>query len=135
MQHVVIGIILNSDQQVLIAQRLAHQAKSGYWEFPGGKVEANESAFQALTREFKEEIGIDILEAEPWIQIPFHYTHQSVLLDTWLIKKFTGNPVGAEGQPIQWVKISELSQFKFPEGNDLIIEKLLNVNRGSGLTN
>lgn len=125
MVHVVIGIIVNAEQQVLIAQRLAHQEKGGMWEFPGGKVEANESAFQALQRELKEEIGIDVVEAEAWTTVTYHYPHKSVLLDTWMIKTFHGTPIGAEGQPIQWKAISELNDLEFPEGNRLIIDKLL----------
>ena len=125
MVHVVIGIILNAEQQVLIAQRLPHQEKGGMWEFPGGKVEANETAFEALQRELKEEIGIEVIEAEAWTKVTYHYPHKSVLLDTWMVKKFIGTPVGAEGQPIRWKAISELGELEFPEGNRLIIEKLL----------
>ncbi len=127
MQHIVIAIILNSNQQVLIAQRLPHQDKGGCWEFPGGKVEPNETAFQALQRELQEEINIEVTDAEQWIEFPFQYPHTAVLLDTWIVKKYVGKAIGAEGQPVQWVKLSELLQFEFPEGNQRIIEKLLDV--------
>jgi 8-oxo-dGTP diphosphatase len=124
MQHVVIAIILNAEKQVLIAERMPHQVKAGYWEFPGGKVNAGETAFQALQREIFEELGVQITLAEPWLQFDFQYPHGHVLLDTWLVKSFTGEPCGAEGQPIQWVSLSDLSRFQFPEGNQLIIERL-----------
>jgi 8-oxo-dGTP diphosphatase len=123
--HAVIGIIINPDNQILIAQRLPHQAKGGLWEFPGGKVEPAETAFQALQRELTEEIGIEVVDAEPWIKFEHHYPHASVLLDTWVVKKFNGVPFGAEGQPVSWISITELPLFEFPEGNRIIVEKLL----------
>jgi 8-oxo-dGTP diphosphatase len=123
--HVVVGILLNSDNQVLIAQRLAHQEKGGVWEFPGGKVEAGELAFAALQREFKEEIGIDVISADPWMQVEYHYPHKSVFLDTWLITDYLGTPCGQEGQPIAWGSVHDLKNREFPEGNKPIIEKLL----------
>lgn len=125
MVHVVIGIILNSHREVLIAQRLAHQEKGGLWEFPGGKVEANETAFQALQREFKEEIGIEIITAEPWAKVEYHYPHKSVLLDTWMVNQFNGTPQGAEGQLVEWGSSKTLLEREFPEGNREIIKKLL----------
>lgn len=124
MQHVVIGIILNASQQILIARRLAHQAKGGLWEFPGGKVESNETAFQALQRELSEEIGITVKQAEPWLKFEYQYPHAHVLLDVWLVKEFSGTAIGAEGQPINWVSTAELKEFEFPDGNRFIIEKL-----------
>jgi 8-oxo-dGTP diphosphatase len=125
MVHVVVGIVLNAEQQVLIAQRLPHQEKGGMWEFPGGKVELEESAFDALKRELKEEVGIEIIDAEPWTQVEYHYPHKSVLLDTWMITEFNGIPVGAEGQPVKWGSTLDLTQLEFPEGNRPIIKKLL----------
>ena len=122
--HVIIGIILNKNNDILIAQRLSHQEKAGYWEFPGGKVEKNESAFNALQRELKEELNIEVITANAWMQTEHHYSHQSVLLDTWLVTEFAGDPVGAEGQPIRWISSYQLSEFQFPEGNRDIVEKL-----------
>jgi 8-oxo-dGTP diphosphatase len=125
MQHVIIGIIINAEQHVLIAQRLSHQIKAGFWEFPGGKVEANETAFQALQREFSEEIGIEVIQAKAWLKFDYVYPHKHVLLDIWLIEEFNGVPVGAEGQPIRWVTAADMMQLEFPEGNKVIIEKLV----------
>jgi len=123
--HVVVGIIINPLNQILIAQRLAHQEAAGVWEFPGGKVEADESAYHALLRELKEEIGIDVTSAEKWLEISYQYPQKLVLLDTWMVKAFAGEPIGAEGQPIRWVAINELESYTFPGGNKKIIEKLL----------
>jgi len=125
MQHVIIGILINSEKKILVAQRLSHQIKAGFWEFPGGKVEEGESAFKALQREFLEEIGVQISQAEPWVKFDYVYPHKHVLLDVWFIKDFSGMPIGAEGQPIRWISANEMTNLSFPEGNKIIIEKLI----------
>lgn len=124
MIHVAVGILANSHGEILIAQRPAHTYGGGLWEFPGGKLEENEDVFSALQREFKEEIGIQVHTANPWLKIQYDYKDRKVLLDTWLIKQYTGEPHGAEGQIIRWVKPSEFHQYQFPAGNREIIEKL-----------
>jgi 8-oxo-dGTP diphosphatase len=125
MVHVVIAIILNAEGQVLIAQRSFHQEKGGMWEFPGGKVEINESGYDALVRELQEEIGIQITAADPWMKVEYDYPHKSVLLDTWMVRHYEGMPIGAEGQPIAWCALEDLKNYQFPEGNLAIIQKLM----------
>ena len=87
---------------MLIALRAEESHQGGLWEFPGGKVEPGESVEQALTREFEEELGIEVHSCTPFIQIRHDYTDKSVLLDVWNIESFSGAPRGREGQPIEW---------------------------------
>jgi 8-oxo-dGTP diphosphatase len=123
--HVAVGIVINPQGEILIAQRPVDACYgAGLWEFPGGKLEANEDVFTALQREFQEEIGIQILSADPWLQIQYDYKDRVVLLDTWLVKTYSGEPHGAEGQIIRWISPVDLNQYKFPEGNREIIAKL-----------
>lgn len=129
MIHVAVGIITNSKGEVLIAKRPAHKSYPNLWEFPGGKVESNETVFVALKREFAEEIGIEIESAHPWFQLPYQYPDRTVLLDIWLITQFQGRPRGAEGQIIQWISPNDFSKFEFPEGNKVIIERFQEVQR------
>ena len=124
MLHVVIGIIFNSEKKVLIAKRQAHQEKGGLWEFPGGKLEVNETPFDALKRELKEEINIDITHATSWLQFPYSYSNKTVFLDTWKIEAYSGMVIGAEGQEIKWVDVRELKNYEFPGGNKLILTEL-----------
>lgn len=124
----VVGILINTTGEVLIAERPAHKFCPGLWEFPGGKVETNEAPFAALQREFQEEIGINIQQADPWFQFTHEYPDRTILLDNWLIKTYSGNPQGAEGQVIRWVVPQNLDQFTFPEGNKIIVSKLKNFN-------
>ena len=103
--HVVIGIIQNSNRHVLVSKRNAESHLGGLLEFPGGKVEKNESPIEALARELKEELNIESIECEPLIQIPYCYPDRKVLLDAYLVKKFTGKVVANEGQELFWQSI------------------------------
>ncbi len=120
--HVAVGLVFNEAGKILIAKRPPHKFKGGLWEFPGGKVEAGETPLQALQREFLEEVGIHVMLADPWMQISSH-----VFLDIYQIKKYSGEAFGRENQEILWVNIAELSQFTFPDENQLIIDKLNSV--------
>ena len=124
MIHVAVAVIFNDQGKILIAERPPHKYAPGLWEFPGGKVEKNETVQEALHREIIEEINLTILSARPWLQIHHDYSDRSVLLDVWIIEQFSGEPESMEGQLIKWVSLSELDQFTFPEGNKEIIEKL-----------
>ena len=119
--HVAVGVIRNEKRELLIAQRPDHLHQGGCWEFPGGKVESNESTEQALYRELKEELAIEITQAEPLIVTPFEYPECRVVLNVWQVTQFNGDPLGQEGQPIAWVSEAQLGEFTFPEANRAII--------------
>ena len=123
--HVAVGVLFDSKQRVLLAKRGSHQHQGELWEFPGGKVEFGESVFAALQRELKEELGIHIISAQPLIEIKHDYKDKAVVLDTWRVTAFSGEPQGLEGQPIAWVAIHELKDYSFPEANLAIIQRLL----------
>ena len=122
--QVVVGIIFNSQQEIFIAKRPPDKYKGGLWEFPGGKVEKNETILQALQRELKEEIGIDVLDAKPWLITNHDYGDRFVILNVWTVTDFIGQPHGREGQQISWVSKHSLSQLEFPEGNTEIIKNI-----------
>lgn len=109
--------------QILIAKRSRDAHQGGLWEFPGGKVEANETVQDALCRELEEELDIVVApEAlEPLIQIRHDYADKHVLLDVWFVDRFKGEPYGKEGQPLEWVATDKLHTFEFPEANLAII--------------
>lgn len=119
--HVVVGVVYDSIGRVLIARRGDHQHQGGLWEFPGGKVEPGESPLMALTRELKEEIGINVLAAKALTKIEFHYPDKSILLDVHSVRSFTGQAYGREGQPISWVAPERLRDYSFPAANALIL--------------
>jgi len=125
MMHVAVGIIRNATGDILIAQRPQHKYKGGLWEFPGGKIEANETVFEALQRELQEELDITVLSAEPWLKFQHDYTDRIVMLDVWTVTDFSGEPRGKENQPIRWISPHDFYHFEFPAGNRVILEKLL----------
>ena len=122
--HVAVGVLLNDNHEVLIAMRPAESHQGGLWEFPGGKVEEGESVEYALNREFKEELGISVQACTPLIQIRHEYSDKLVMLDVWLIEKFSGIPQGREGQAIEWRALSKLRAVDFPKANERIIREL-----------
>ena len=101
---VAVGILIQTDGKVLMAQRPDGKPFAGYWEFPGGKVEPGESILHALSREFKEELGvvIDTVHTEPWCCCDYTYPHAHVRLHFYLCRAWHGSPRGLEGQQLSW---------------------------------
>ena len=119
--HVAVAVIMNPQQHVLLALRQTHQHQGGLWEFPGGKVEAGESVYDALVREIEEEIGLTISSADELVKISHDYSDKTVLLDVWLVDAFIGEPKGREGQQLRWCAIADLKEDDFPAANAAII--------------
>ena len=122
--HVAVGVVRNSQGDVLIARRPTQVHQGGLWEFPGGKVESGESPQSALQRELHEELDIDISRCRPLIRIPHHYPDKQVLLDVWLVEAFNGIPHCKENQPIEWCPPIELWSLPFPTANRPIIQAI-----------
>ena len=99
---VAVGILMQANGDVLLAQRPEGKPYAGYWEFPGGKVENGEDIFAALKREFVEELGIDIISADAWCGIAHHYPHASVRLHFYISRAWHGEPKSLEGQAFSW---------------------------------
>jgi len=119
------GVIENEQGYILIAKRPLHLHQGGKWEFPGGKVESNESALEALTRELAEEVGLDVLMAKPMIKLEYDYGDKIVILDVWHVNQFSGQGAGLEGQEVQWVAKKDLASFEFPSANEPIVAAIL----------
>lgn len=119
--HVVAAVIRRADGQVLLAQRSASQHQGGLWEFPGGKVEAGEAVEAALARELREELGIEVSASRPLITVSHDYPDKRVLLEVREVSAFTGEPHGAEGQPLAWVAPRDLPSYEFPQANRPIV--------------
>ena len=122
--HVAVGVI-KFDQQIFLTKRADHVHQGGKWEFPGGKVEQDETVAQALSRELKEEIGINVLSCQPFMKISHDYGDKCVLLDVFIVDNYQGQPSAQEGQEERWVEIAELPSLEFPKANRAIIDKLL----------
>ncbi len=123
--RVVAAVIEDEKNSILIAHRPEHLHQGGKWEFPGGKIESHETAYDALVREIHEELGIQITDAAPLIQVPYQYPDKHVLLDVWRVQRFQGVPEGREGQSVRWITPDEFSDYDFPAANRAIIAALL----------
>ncbi|WP_221763886.1 Nudix family hydrolase [Methyloradius palustris] len=97
-----VGVLRRADGQVLLAQRPEGKPWAGWWEFPGGKIEQGESALAALKRELQEELGIEVLAAYPWLTRSFDYPERQVNLHFFMVRDWSGEPQGCEGQILSW---------------------------------
>ena len=122
---VMVGLIEDPQGRVLINQRRRGTHRAGEWEFPGGKRRGGETPFEALCRELAEELGIDVLEAEPFLQLSHDYGDRLVELDIWRVRRYRGEPRAREGQPLRWVMPLELSRVALLPADRPIVDALL----------
>src|SRR3990172_3280184 len=111
--HVAAGLLLQ-DGRVFITRRPTNTHQGGKWEFPGGKLLSGETALAALKRELHEELGVEVEEAVPYMQVRHRYLDKEVLLDVWRVTAYRGAPHGREGQGARWAAPSDLVAPGFP---------------------
>jgi 8-oxo-dGTP diphosphatase len=99
---VAVAVLIRSDGRALLARRPAGKVYAGYWEFPGGKVEPGEPVEDALAREIREELGVAIERAHPWITRVFVYPHATVRLHFHRVVAWRGDPRALEHEAIAW---------------------------------
>lgn len=117
---VVIGLIQAQDL-FLIAKRPKHVLMCGYWEFPGGKVEANEDQFSALVRELKEEIDITVTQAEHLLQHHAVLQEKTLELNLWQILHYEQIPRSNESQELRWVSAQQFADYEFLPSNQTLL--------------
>ena len=108
--HVVAAAVIDAGGHILIAQRLAGKHLAGGWEFPGGKLEPGEARVAGLARELREELGIAIRDPRPLMRVRHTYPEGEVLIDMWVVTRYTGNPEGLDGQVLRWLDQDELER-------------------------
>ena len=96
------AVLQRPDGSFLLAQRPADKIWAGYWEFPGGKIEPGETPYHALVRELREELGIEVETAYPWITRIFTYPHATVRLHFFRVTEWRGELHPHEGQEFAW---------------------------------
>lgn len=125
MINVVAAVIKNDDGKILIAQRNLKKSQGGLWEFPDGKIEPNESREEAIVREIKEELTIDI-EVEGYLaEKVFNYSDKDVNLIAMKCRILKGDIKLTEHEDAKWVNEDELDQFEFAPADMFIVERLI----------
>jgi 8-oxo-dGTP diphosphatase len=122
---VAVAVLVRADGAVLLAQRPVGKVYSGYWEFPGGKVEPGESVRDALVREIIEELGAEITRADPWITQVFTYPHATVRLHFFRATQWSGEPRAREHMALSWQDPGHISVSPMLPANGPVIKGLL----------
>jgi len=112
----VAAALYHGDGRILIAERPPGKHMAGRWEFPGGKVAPGESEAEALTRELREELGVEVTASRPFMRLRHSYRAASgddrdidVELSLWIVESFHGEPQSLDGQCLKWVRPERLS--------------------------
>jgi 8-oxo-dGTP diphosphatase len=121
---VVAGALCDARGRVLIAQRPDARHMAGRWEFPGGKVGAAESELQALIRELREELGVQVREPQFCLRLSHSYPDRTVQLSFWIVRHFDGEPRGLDGQQLKWVPAAALGEEDILEADRPFIAAL-----------
>jgi mutator protein MutT len=123
--HVVAAAVIDPAGRVLIAQRPPGKHLAGRWEFPGGKLEAGEDRRAGLARELREELGITVsAPPRPLIRVRHRYDYGEVLIDMWVVRQYSGEPRGLEGQALRWCPQSELDPVELLPADGPIVAAL-----------
>ncbi len=118
------GILCDSSGRVLIAERLGDGPFHGMWEFPGGKIGADETAPEALSRELAEELGIEVTVCAPFMNLRHEYDDRTVTIEFFIVSAWNSEPVGREGQALRWVERDQLDSASLLPADEPVVEAL-----------
>ena len=123
---VVAAALIDADGRVLLARRPEGKSMAGQWEFPGGKIDPGETPEQALIRELKEELGIDVTESclAAIAFVSHDYDHFHLLMPLYAIRQWRGRPVAREGQTLAWASKDRLNAYPMPPADIPLVAQL-----------
>ena len=122
------AVLKRPDGSFLLAQRPPDKIWAGYWEFPGGKIELGETPYHALVRELREELGIEVETAYPWITRVFTYPHATVRLNFFRVTEWRGELHPHEGQQFAWQSPAALRYLRANGGGSATVSPMLPAN-------
>jgi 8-oxo-dGTP diphosphatase len=119
--------LVDSDGRVLLAQRPPGKPMEGLWEFPGGKVEADERPEETLIRELKEELNVIVSEPclAPLTFASHIYPDFHLLMPLYVCRRWEGTVRPLEGQAVAWVKPNRLREYKMPPADEPLVAHLM----------
>ncbi|WP_371833228.1 (deoxy)nucleoside triphosphate pyrophosphohydrolase [Ferrovibrio sp.] len=126
---VVAVALVDADGRVLLTQRPEGKKLAGMWEFPGGKVEADETPEAALVRELQEELGLDISAAclAPYTFASHAYDDFHLLMPLYVCRRWAGQPSPREGQAMKWVQPVKMGSLDMPPADRPLVAMLIDL--------
>ena len=124
MLDVVAGVIKNNDNKILICQRGLHKDHGGMWEFAGGRVEDGETFEEAIVREMKEELEIEVKPIRRLGSHQYEYPNLAINLMAIECEHVGGELIRTEHEAIAWVTPEEMKNYKFTPADEFIVKKL-----------
>lgn len=126
---VVACALVDADRRVLIAQRPENKNMGGLWEFPGGKVEPNESPEEAIIRELREELAVETKEAclAPLTFASFSYEKFHLLMPLYVCRKWQGTPEPREHTALKWVRPQRMRDYPMPPADEPLVAHLCDL--------
>jgi len=122
--NVAAGILCDAEGRVLIAERLGGGPFHGLWDFPGGKIDSDESSSQALSRELAEELGIEVTVCASFMNLRHEYDDRIVTIEFFIVSDWNSDPIGREGQALRWVPRERLDADELLPADVPVVEAL-----------
>jgi 8-oxo-dGTP diphosphatase len=120
---VAVAVITDEDERILVTQRSLNNSQGGLWEFPGGKLESDETAEQALIREVREELGVEVLSYAYLGEHCHQYPSKKIQLIIFHVTEFAGKPTCLEDQlGLRWLAKAHFNLDEFPEANRAVFD-------------
>ncbi len=130
----VVAALIVREGRLLIARRPEGRHMAGRWEFPGGKLEKGESPEDAVEREIREELGLDVRAGRIYQAIAYSYPEKDVLLLFYAAAVVSGEPRPIEEAEIRWVTVAELDGYAFAPVDEMLVQRLKRDGLGALLT-
>ena len=126
MKRVAALMLHNANHEYLVARRSADQSMAGYWEFPGGKVEPNETIAECLIREIREELTLEIIPGDEIVRVDYNYDHgQFQIIGVAATLSVSASPQLQVHDQIRWLKLEDMHQVKLLPADVLLVEEIL----------
>jgi 8-oxo-dGTP diphosphatase len=121
---VAVGLLVRDDR-VLMGERRPGKVYPLHWEFPGGKIEYGETPLEALARELREELAIEIVDGELWFSETAHYSNgETYYIEYYVVRQWAGDVINHEFRSIRWISLETLPMLQHLSGNARILERL-----------